>query len=206
MERLAKADSKTSLAEPSAIAHPEWPLAVLEALARSKTTFDSVLHVLSQPAAIAHPQWPALIGAVCSAKQKAGNAASGDEAIAALLAIDQVKWHEQFASVLAAAKEAFPNASSFGANGEHRDFPTIGAPRLPAPPKAAPTQDAAARKAMAKTGLSKAAPAKAPAKKPPPKAAPKKPSPKKAAAKRAAPKKAAPKKAPPKKAAPKKKR
>jgi hypothetical protein len=172
-------------------------------LARSKTSFDSVLHVLSQPAAIAHPQWPALIGAVCDAKKKAvGINSLGDDEIAALLAIDQVKWHEQFASVLAATKEAFPNASCFGANGEHRDFPTIGAPKLPAPPKAAPTRDAAAKKAIAKTGRSKAAPAK----KSPPKAAPKKPGPKRPAPKKPAPKKAAPKKAAPKKAAPKKKR
>jgi hypothetical protein len=235
---------KQVLAMPAAIAHPAWPLLVLDVLALSKTyadvtkqsygkalpvskmgddeggaidyysdehlyTFDWVLHVLSQKDAIANQYWPALVGAVCDAKKKAvGYYSFGDDEVAAMLAIDQVKWHEQFASVLAACKEAFPYASSFGANGEHRDFPTVGAPKLPPPPKTPPSMDAAAKKAMAKTGLAKAKPGKARAKavmkEAPRKAAPKKAPPKTVPKK--APAKAAPKKAAPKKAAPKKKR
>jgi hypothetical protein len=225
---------KQVLATPAAIAHPAWPLLVLDVLNLSKTyadvtkqtygkalpvskmgddeggaidyyadehlyTFDWVLHVLSQPAATVTPHWPALVGAVCDAKQKAvGYYSFGDEEVTAMLAVNEVKWHEQFASVCAAAKEAFPYAACFGANGEHRDFPTVGAPKLPPAPKAPPSMDAAAKKAMAKTGLAKAAPGKARAKAPV-KAAPKKAKPKKAPVK-AAPKKAEPKKAPPKKA------
>jgi hypothetical protein len=169
-------------------------------------TFDWVLHVLSQPAAIAHPHWPALVGALCDAKKKAvGTYSFGDEELAAMLGIEQVKWHEQLASVLAAAKDAFPYASCFGANGEHRDFPTVNAPKLPPPPKRPPTQAAAAPKKAPAKAAPKKAPAKAaPKKAAPKKAAPKKAAPKKAAAKKAAAKKAAPKKAAPKKAAPKK--
>jgi hypothetical protein len=187
---------KQVLATPTAIAHPAWPLAVLDVLNLSKTyadvtkrtygkalpvskmgddegsaidyyadehlyTFDWVLEVLAQPAATVTPHWPALVGAVCDAKQKAvGTYSFGDDEIAALLAVPEVKWHEQFASVCAAAKAAFPYASCFGANGEHRDFPTVNAPKLPPPPKAPPSMDAAAKKAMAKTGLTKAAPGK----------------------------------------------
>src|SRR5688572_14303985 len=127
--------SYSQLATPTAIADPAWPLAVLDALAKPDA-LGSVLHALSQPAAIAHPQWPALIGAVCDAKKKAGGTSVGDNELAALLAIDQVKWHEQFASVLAAAKEAFPNALCFAAGSELSVFPSVGAPKLPPPPKA----------------------------------------------------------------------
>ncbi|HUS33060.1 MAG TPA: ankyrin repeat domain-containing protein [Kofleriaceae bacterium] len=171
-------------------------------------TFDWLLGVLAQPAAIAHPAWPGLFGALCDAKQKAvGYYSFGDDEVAALLAIDQVKWHEQFASVCAAAKQAFPYAACFGANGEHRDFPTVGAPPLPRVEGASPQAAPAKKAAPAKAPPAKAAPKKAAlAKAPPAKAAPAKAPPKKAPPKKAPPKKAPPKKAPPKKAATKKRR
>jgi hypothetical protein len=101
-------------------------------------TFDWVLHVLAQPAPVASAHWASLVGAVCDAKLAAvGRYSVGDDEVAALLGAPDVKAHPQFATVVAAAKRAFPYAPCFGATGELRDFdaPKKATPKRPTGPK-----------------------------------------------------------------------
>jgi hypothetical protein len=147
-------------------------------------TFDWVLATLAAPTAIAHPQWADLVLAVCDAKAGAvGYYSYGDEEIAALLAVPEATQHPRYAELVGVAREAFPYAQCFGANGALRDFK--------GDPRTTPPQPLAITKAAAK-----------PAKTAPRKVGPKKAAPKKTAPKKSVPKKAAAKKKP----APKKKR
>jgi hypothetical protein len=144
-------------------------------------TWDWVLEALATPAAIAHPKWAELVIELCEHKRAAvGYYSFGDDEIKSLLQASRA--HPAFASVHAAATNAFPFAGlstvkakrpetkkAFATKAPATKSPAKKSPATKSPARKSPATKSPATKSPAKKSPAKKSPAtKAPSKKRPP--------------------------------------